>query len=258
MAFKPDTSSDTGTMFIVNLVAVPVSMIAVGLRFYATWRSGRKQAFEDWFAFLSLIALVAHIAMATATLVQMDNRSPESIAFEDPALFEILRKTFFFKLSIMALYYRVFSINRVFARWIIAMGAIHIAWGVCLSVLYGVQCYPLAKFWRPLMPGYCLETGPQVLASEVISSGLDFALVALAMVMVGQIQMKASTKWKLRSLFGLGTFCVPRSWDLEHGSNGSFHDLLLRARLQVHNARLGILESASLQSQSLPFEAGQP
>ncbi|KAK7986951.1 hypothetical protein PG996_006440 [Apiospora saccharicola] len=55
------------------------------------------------------------------------------------------------------------------------------------------------------MPGYCTEKGPQVVASEIISSGLDFALVALAMVMIGQIQMKEATKWKLRFLFGLGT-----------------------------------------------------
>ncbi|KAK8075665.1 hypothetical protein PG997_010328 [Apiospora hydei] len=106
----------------------------------------------------------------------------------------------------MALYYRVFSINRLFSRWIIALGSVHIAWALGLSVLYAAQCQPLAKFWRPLMPGYCIATGSQVIASEIISSGLDFALVALAMVMVGQIQMKATTKWKLRFLFGLGTF----------------------------------------------------
>ncbi|KAK8016929.1 Cytochrome P450 [Apiospora rasikravindrae] len=206
MTFRPNPRSDTGTMLIVTLVAIPFSMIAVGLRFLATWRSGRRPAFEDWSAFLSLAAFLAHVALATASLVHGHNRSSASIALEDPALFETGRKVFFFKLSIMALYYRVFSINRVFAKWIIGLGSVHIAWALGLSVLYAVQCRPLAKFWRPLMPGYCIATGPQVVASEIISSGLDFALVVLAMAMVGQIQMKATTKWKLRFLFGLGTF----------------------------------------------------
>lgn len=111
----------------------------------------------------------------------------------------------FAKFSIMALYYRLFRVNRKFSLCIYALMIYHMAWVVAMSVMFSVQCQPLNRFWNPLIPGKCIDETTTIAVVESINSFGDFLLVALAMSMVRILQISQSNRWKLRILFGSGT-----------------------------------------------------
>lgn len=112
---------------------------------------------------------------------------------------------FFAKLSIIALYYRIFGVNRTYVRWIYGILVIHSMWAIALIVLGLVPCLPLDKFWYSLTSGHCISESVAAIPEETINSSVDFALVILAIFMLRSLQISRKTKWKLGFLFGLGS-----------------------------------------------------
>lgn len=111
----------------------------------------------------------------------------------------------FAKLSICALYRRIFGVNQVYRYWIYILAAAQCAVYVALVCMQLLQCRPLHRFWNWLAPGSCMPWTTILVALEPPNSLIDFGLVALAMVMIQPMQLKSSAKWRLRFLFGLGS-----------------------------------------------------
>lgn len=109
------------------------------------------------------------------------------------------------KWSICALYYRIFSINRSHGRWIWAIAIAQAAVNIALFITQSLQCQPIHKFWEFWAEGDCMPFSHILVALEPPNSVIDFALVALAMIMIKPLHLKRSTKWRLRTLFGLGS-----------------------------------------------------
>ena len=110
----------------------------------------------------------------------------------------------FAKWSICALYYRIFSVKRVYAIWIKGIAAVQLALYIALVVMQSLQCRPLNRFWQWWIPGNCIPFSTLLLAIEPLNSLIDFALVILAMSIIRSLRMKTAAKWRLRFLFGLG------------------------------------------------------
>ncbi|KAK0629906.1 hypothetical protein B0T17DRAFT_203135 [Bombardia bombarda] len=108
------------------------------------------------------------------------------------------------KLSICALYHRIFGINRKYRLWIWALAILQILLYIALVILQCLQCTPIAKQWQWWTEGVCLPFATILVAIEPINSVIDFALVVLAMFMIKSLHMKSGVKWKLRFLFALG------------------------------------------------------
>lgn len=109
----------------------------------------------------------------------------------------------FAKLSICALYHRLFGVNQSYRRWIYFLAATQCASYLGFVCMHLLQCRPLCKFWS--WPGGCMPFTTVLVSMEPPNSLIDFGLVALAMVMIQPIQLKPRVKWKLRILFGLGS-----------------------------------------------------
>ena len=60
MAFRVFENRDESIGFIVIVVAIPICVTAVALRFLCSRLPGRKVGWEDWLALLSLIAFLAY------------------------------------------------------------------------------------------------------------------------------------------------------------------------------------------------------
>ena len=117
----------------------------------------------------------------------------------------------FAKWSICALYYRIFSVNRVYALWIQSIAAVQFALYVVLVIMQSLECRPLHRFWQWWVPGHCIPFSTLLLAIEPLNSLIDFALVILAMAMIHSLRIKTQARWKLRILFGLGGLSVTAS-----------------------------------------------
>lgn len=112
--------------------------------------------------------------------------------------------TIFVKLSVLGLYYRIFGINRTYRIWIYILGGAQTILVIAICILQAVQCQPISKYFNATIPGTCMNQEPLIVGGELPSSLIDFAMVALAMVMIQPRQMPSSTKWRLRFLLGLG------------------------------------------------------
>lgn len=111
----------------------------------------------------------------------------------------------FAKLSICALYRRIFGVNQVYRRWIYLLAAAQCVAYVTFVLMQLLQCRPLRSFWNWLAPGKCMPWTTILLVAGPLNSLVDFGLVALAMAMIRPMKLNSSAKWKLRFLFGLGS-----------------------------------------------------
>lgn len=59
---EPGILSDptSGAMYVFCVATIPITAIVTGLRFLATYRSGRSVGWEDWFALMSFITHLVH------------------------------------------------------------------------------------------------------------------------------------------------------------------------------------------------------
>ncbi|KAI1769329.1 hypothetical protein GGR53DRAFT_154777 [Hypoxylon sp. FL1150] len=200
---------------VVALVFTPLSVLAVILRFWATKRSGRKPQTEDWLALLSLAVYLAFGGVNLADAGVSNGRSP-LVLIETPEDFAKVRKLIyaglwtylwqqlFAKLSIIALYHRLFWVKTKYLWCINALIFYHVAWITVTSFMLGFHCQPLDKFWDPQLSGHCIQEGTLIAVVESINSLGDFLLVALAVAIVPTLQVSGATKRKLIILFGLG------------------------------------------------------
>ncbi|KAI0112011.1 hypothetical protein GGR51DRAFT_557192 [Nemania sp. FL0031] len=201
--------------FFVAIVFSPFAIAAVILRFWAVKRAGLRHHAEDWLALVSLIVYLAYLGITLADELVGNGRDTFDLIKVPADLFLVRKLTYsalwtyfyqqlFAKLSIMALYHRMFGVNQKFARYIYALIIYHVTLIIAVTFLLGFHCRPLPKFWNPLLPGQCIEEGTFIAVSESINSFGDFLLVALAVAMVNTLQVKPAVKRKLAFLFGLG------------------------------------------------------
>ncbi|KAJ2987031.1 hypothetical protein NUW58_g4729 [Xylaria curta] len=215
MAFNVFMNAGTGAYFTVLIVAGLLCSIAVTLRFMATRANNRKPAWEDWFALAAVAVFLTRIGVVLCVLVVINGRGidlvDDRVAYEKAfkliyvaEMITILDQTLA-KLSICALYLRIFGINRIYAYYIWLLGILQVAVNIALIIVQFLQCRPLNKFWQYWADGTCISSFTLLASVEPFNSVIDFALVILALVMIRSLNMSRKTKWRLRFLFGLGS-----------------------------------------------------
>ncbi|KAI3321222.1 hypothetical protein HD806DRAFT_200193 [Xylariaceae sp. AK1471] len=199
--------------FIFLIFLATISTIAMALRFIATTHSGRKLSLEDWFALAALISFLGYTSLTLASLGILVRRDLTTLSVDDSIhIGKILYATipfyplnqFFAKFSILLLYYRLFSVKRSFVRWTYVLGAVQAADTILTLFINLFGCYPISYNWSAIEDGRCLDQVLVFTGTESINSAVDFAMVALASVMVYGIQLTLSTKLKLAILFVVG------------------------------------------------------
>lgn len=111
---------------------------------------------------------------------------------------------FFAKLSVAALYLRIFGIHRGYRKAIYGLVALQTVWTIAPSFLQIFACNPVYKLWYPTVEGTCIKEGLIIAVMESVNSFTDIAFVGLAMHMVRELKVSRATKVRLYILFGLG------------------------------------------------------
>ncbi|KAI9164101.1 Endo-1,4-beta-xylanase B [Paramyrothecium foliicola] len=187
--------------FIVLIVFTPFGIAVTVLRFVATRRSGRRPGLEDW---LAAVAALFFVLCNFGALMCKKTRKRSWNQWSMVGLYMYFMQALTFKLSVLALYYRIFSVNRAYRVWIWVLAA---GQGVLIflcCVLQSQVCHPFARWFDRTVPGTCKSDGLLIVAAETPNSVIDFAMVALAIMMVRNLQLSAIVKWRLGFLFGLG------------------------------------------------------
>ncbi|KAI1171909.1 hypothetical protein F4777DRAFT_28540 [Nemania sp. FL0916] len=203
-------------VFVVVIISAVLAIIAVGLRFVATKRAGRKFQLEDWLALGSLVIYLNVVALSLHDIIVADGRDSKALFADVDDYTQILKmqyagiwlyfwQQFTVKLSLIALYYRIFQVRPSFRCWITAVLVYHVVWIVVVSILLSLKCIPLYRFWRPAIRGICIPGSSLIAITESINSAGDFLLVILAVSMISALQISKATKRRLAVFFGIGT-----------------------------------------------------
>ncbi|KAK3934704.1 hypothetical protein QBC46DRAFT_426015 [Diplogelasinospora grovesii] len=200
---------------VLSILTLPLAIAASILRFYATRRASRKVGAEDWCALAATVFFVGYASIDIYAHAILLGRDLTSISLSQLTtvlkLYYVVAQLFplnqvFAKLSILLLYHRIFSVNRTYAKWIIFLGVLQTVWAVAAVLTQLLQCTPVHSYWDVLTLGTCFGEVPMLVGFEVPNSLLDFAMVALVLIMLRDLQIRTSTKWKLAFLFAVGGF----------------------------------------------------
>ncbi|KAH8773863.1 hypothetical protein F5883DRAFT_548704 [Diaporthe sp. PMI_573] len=216
MTFAVFTNSAQGATFVLCIVGIPITILVTVFRFIGTRRARRKVNLEDWFALVALISFLVHSSTALWTVATLNGKDlfapgqlPPSQVIRTRKVGYVSQLNFSFnptfaKLSLLALYYRIFSVNVIFLYWIWSLAVIQVCWFIAMVLCRAMVCLPLEALWDTTVPGRCLNV-PVLLASDwSVNAALAFAMTALGIFMVRTLSMSGNSKWKLGVLFILG------------------------------------------------------
>jgi hypothetical protein len=217
MAFEIWKNSTQLGQFALNIPLTLLGFVIAALRFVATHRAGRRPGLEDWMAALAALFCGMTTMSGVGAIIILNGRSIEVEIAESPADYRRMREwdmvslysyfmhTLTVKLSVLALYYRIFSVNRGFKISIYILGSIQTVLIIIFCVMQSQLCKPFERYFDRSVPGSCKDDGIVIIGGETPNSLIDFAMVLLAIIMIRSLQLSQHVKWRLYALFGVGS-----------------------------------------------------
>ncbi|EXU96266.1 hypothetical protein X797_010651 [Metarhizium robertsii] len=198
MPFAAYNSSAQMAQFIVLLIFTPIGILVTVLRFIAARRSQRNTDIEDW------LAVLATVFFAMCNLSGLMGKSAHGHAWDMVGLYMFFGHLLTVKLRILALYRRIFGIHRTYRLWIYAFAAFQTGLIVIFCIVQDISASLLADTLTSPSQAIVSRRTSSFWGGSVPDTFVDFSLVVLAMVMIRQLHLTSSVKWKLRLLFGVG------------------------------------------------------
>ena len=110
----------------------------------------------------------------------------------------------FAKLSLLALYWRIFSKDTRFRILLYVTTASCIAWMVACLFATVLKCVPISAAWDVLERGNCINFNLFFIIIEPINVVLDLVIILLPLFFIKELQLKTRMKVTLGIIFLLG------------------------------------------------------
>ena len=108
------------------------------------------------------------------------------------------------RLSVVLLYYRIFSISKRFKAALWVMGITTVLWCIILDGVIIFQCRPVSALFDPRKGRLCLNSQLIFLISEVFNCLLDIILVVMPIPLIRKLYLPLKDKIAISVLFLLG------------------------------------------------------
>ncbi|KAF2807324.1 uncharacterized protein BDZ99DRAFT_536721 [Mytilinidion resinicola] len=181
-------------IWLSHTVMGVAATIAIVLRFIARRRTKAVLKWDDWIALSALLFMWGDFACTILGKSFILNIwSTDSILTIWPCRELVAR------MSVIFLYYRLFSIKRWLGWSLKTVGALSILWLLCLIFTVSFQCKPIAALLDATVAGECLDNQTGFLSSEIFNACLDLALVCLPIRIIWKLRLP------LRERFGIAT-----------------------------------------------------
>ncbi|KAH7391741.1 hypothetical protein BKA66DRAFT_25531 [Pyrenochaeta sp. MPI-SDFR-AT-0127] len=206
-------AASKGPRILAVLIVPPaLALIVVFMRLYTRVRIAKKLSHED---VVILLAMTFSIACAVCQCFQVHHgmgRHIQALTFDQisgqlKALFaSIICYSFgitMTKVSIVLQYLRI-AIEKPIRRTCWGLLCFTIADGVVVLITGIFQCFPIAKFWNPRLPGVCVNTAALYYANSGFNIIQDLALVVLPFFILRKLILPKREKFTLMLILGLG------------------------------------------------------
>ncbi|KAL4969381.1 uncharacterized protein BDV14DRAFT_103850 [Aspergillus stella-maris] len=202
-------------MIATVAVLVGLSIIAVILRVVARYKRRVRFGWDDHLSFLSAILLIAMLIEMVLWVLIGGNGSHQKHLSDKTMqnfykIFLANQFTYFvlspaIKMSIVCFYRRVFTIKPF--QWAsLAINILIAAWGVAIFLACALQCRPLRAYWDHSVEGSCFDGTKFIIVNQVFNVIMDFAILALPIPMIWNLQRAWQDKLALNGVFALGGF----------------------------------------------------
>ncbi|KAI1346012.1 hypothetical protein F5Y01DRAFT_322422 [Xylaria sp. FL0043] len=200
--------------------------LTVGLRLAARVSRHIKFGLDDW---LSAIALLFLILYAVTTILAVSYGLGKHVWAADPTVaYKVIEiglfnaviyvaVNLFIKLSILAFYKRIFTLNVLWFRYsVYACFIFTTSWFIASLFAAIFQCAPVHFFWSQYDPnliprpkGSCYVNGPAlVISSSALNSIGDIGILVLPILMVWHLQLPRSKRIALGLVFATGALAI--------------------------------------------------
>jgi hypothetical protein len=112
------------------------------------------------------------------------------------------------KISILCFYHRIFFITKGYRYASIALMAFATLWFIGTQIGNLLLCQPIDSFWHRTKPGKCLNFNLLFLATGIIDTLTDVAILILPVRMAFKLQLPVRTKVAVAGIFALGGFVI--------------------------------------------------
>lgn len=109
----------------------------------------------------------------------------------------------FIKLSILALYKRLFAIRPMIIG-VYVMGFVVILWAVSIWVAAALNCIPVNKFWDMSVPGACIDAAKFNYGMQIPNILSDLIILIMPLKVVWDLPIPKSQKALLSGIFIIG------------------------------------------------------
>ncbi|KAA8648033.1 uncharacterized protein ATNIH1004_003916 [Aspergillus tanneri] len=220
MSSSVDLNDDQGpTLKALMIAMLTVPTVAVSLRF---WSRAILPGFSStpirfwWDDWTALLAAMLNITMCGIGLEMAKlglGKHAQAVPVENfSQIMKLLWTEYFIfdtgtsvaRASALLFYSRVFTqvqSHFKYALWILHV--MNLAWMVGLHIVVGIQCDPIEKVWKPLIPGRCIGMRTLFLGSGISSLIINIFILVLPLPLLWRLQMQM-----VRKLLIIGVFLV--------------------------------------------------
>jgi hypothetical protein len=114
------------------------------------------------------------------------------------------------KLSILALYYRIFKVNRKFRLLCISVMILTVAYCISFILVYAFDCNPEYKTWNanPNIRGTCIPITTVTIVIGAFNIATDTIILVMPIPMILKLQLRLNQKIGLLAIFATGALYV--------------------------------------------------
>ncbi|CAG7951392.1 unnamed protein product [Penicillium olsonii] len=193
-----------------------LSTTAVGFRVISRAINGKGLFLDDW---LIILALIFEYGISIAGVVLLYNGLGTHIVEVPPENIVTYLKTLFtgailytccilfIKLSILALYRRLFPIRSMKAA-VNVTSLIVILWAACGILAGCFNCIPTEKAWHPMIEGGCMNLSKFYYGLQIPNIATDAIILIMPMPVVWKLPISKPQKMGLSAIFVLGVLTL--------------------------------------------------
>ncbi|PLB43139.1 integral membrane protein [Aspergillus steynii IBT 23096] len=201
----------------ISVVFTTLATCFVLARLYTRTRLMNRMESNDWMIVIALV--LSFVFMGLFIVEALNGVGMHAVDIPPPVMLKQMKAFWvtipFYnaallcaKASILMQYFRVFPTRRMRCiSWImIAVLATYGTWAVLSAFL---NCIPVAKFWDPTLPGYCLSMKGLWFSNASMHIATDLAILLIPLPVLSALDLPRRQKIALMSIFALGGFvCV--------------------------------------------------
>jgi len=200
-----------------GIIMTILTTLAVTLRLYSKRMTREKFGLDDWFIITSQVMWYVQYGLQLHSI--LEGRQATSVT--DPHFKAYLKYLYIYgdfyavcvcitNLSILAFYWRIFSVDATFRLLAMLLVGLQILWFIPTFLVEALLCAPVHSFWTDpaAIPTKCVYYSTFWIVTMSSETLLDAMILGLSVMWVAKLKLSWQKKFMVSSIFLLGGFVI--------------------------------------------------